>query len=100
MVKGQCGLIALLLLPWLATAANGINTLSEPQPLPGQDYQQQRMLNNQHRDQRRMQQQRQFENNRQKLRQTAPKNRQILPNGNQPQNPFDRTTPAVEPIKP
>ncbi|MCS3406754.1 hypothetical protein [Serratia sp. AKBS12] len=98
MMKHQYGFIALLLLPWLASAENGVTTLSGQQQFlnqRSQQQQQQRTLNNQQLDQRRLQQQRQFDNNQRKLLQTAPNNSQILPNGNQPANPFNRTTPAV-----
>ncbi|EFE96755.1 hypothetical protein [Serratia odorifera] len=98
MMIRQYGLIALLLMPWLASAENGVTTLSGQQQFlnqRSQQQQQQRTLNNQQLDQRRLQQQRQFDNNQQQLLQTAPKNRQMLPNGNQPNNPFKRTTPAV-----
>ncbi|WP_434462102.1 hypothetical protein ACMV5L_00990 [Serratia plymuthica] len=81
-------LYGLLLLSGLATAANGVTELSSQQQFlnqRNQQMQQQRMLNNQQLDQRSRQQQRQFDDNQQKL----------LPNGNQPRNPFNRTSPTV-----
>ncbi|CAI1987774.1 Uncharacterised protein [Serratia quinivorans] len=91
-------LYGLLLLSGLAGAANGVTELSSQQQFlnqRNQQAQQQRMLNNQQLDQRRLQQQRQFDNNQQQLLRTSPNGGKLLPNGNQPRNPFDRTTPAV-----
>ncbi|TFZ53820.1 hypothetical protein E5C26_01230 [Serratia proteamaculans] len=91
-------LYGLLLLSGLANAANGVTELSSQQQFlnqRNQQAQQQRMLNNQQLDQRRLQQQRQLDNNQQQLLKTSPNGGQLLPNGNQPRNPFDRTTPAV-----
>jgi len=91
-------LYGLLLLSGLATAANGVTELSSQQQFLNQrtqQTQQQRMLNNQQLDQRRLQQQRQFDNNQQQLQQTAPNGGELLPNGNQPRSPFNRTAPAV-----
>lgn len=87
-------LFALLLLPGLAAAANGVTDLRSQQQLLNQNSQQ-RLLNNRQMDQRRLQQQRQFDNQRQQLLQTAPNGGQLLPNGNQPRDPFNRTAPAV-----
>lgn len=92
-------LFALLLLPGLAAAAaNGVTDLRSQQQLLNQNSQQaqqQRLLNNRQMDQRRLQQQRQFDNQRQQLMQTTPNGGQLLPNGNQPRDPFNRTAPAV-----
>lgn len=91
-------LYGLLLLSGLATAANGVTELSSQQQFLNQrtqQTQQQRMLNNQQLDQRRLQQQRQFDNNQQQLQQTVPNGGKLLPNGNQPRSPFNRTAPAV-----
>ena len=91
-------LYGLLLLSGLATAANGVTELSSQQQFlnqRNQQTQQQRMLNNQQLDQRRLQQQRQFDNNQQQLQPNSPNGGQLLPNGNQPRNPFNRTTPSV-----
>lgn len=91
-------LYSLLLLSGLATAANGVTELSSQQQFFNrhtQQAQQRRMLNNQQLDQRRLQQQRQFDNNQQQLLRNAPNNGQLLPNGNQPRNPFNRTSPTV-----
>ncbi|UUW18535.1 hypothetical protein [Serratia ureilytica] len=91
-------LFALLLLPGLAAAANGVTDLRSQQQLlnqHSQQAQQQRLLNNRQMDQRRLQQQRQFDNQRQQLLQTAPNGGQLLPNSNQPRDPFNRTAPAV-----
>jgi type II secretory pathway pseudopilin PulG len=91
-------LYGLLLLSGLASATNGVTELSSQQKFLNQrdqQAQQQRMLNNQQLDQRRLQQQRQFDNNQQQLLRNSPNGGQLLPNGNQPRNPFDRTTPAV-----
>ena len=83
-------LYGLLLLSGLAAAANGVTELSSQQQFLNQ-----RTLNNQQLDQRRLQQQRQFDNNQQQLQQTAPNGGKLLPNGNQPRSPFNRTAPAV-----
>lgn len=91
-------LYGLLLLSGLATAANGVTELSSQQQFlnqRNQQAQQQRMLNNQQLDQRSRQQQRQFDDNQQKLLRNAPNGGQLLPNGNQPRNPFNRTSPTV-----
>lgn len=91
-------LYGLLLLSGLAMAANGVTELSSQQQFlnqRNQQAQQQRMLNNQQLDQRRLQQQRQFDKNQQKLLRNAPNSGQLLPNGNQPSNPFNRTSPTV-----
>ena len=90
-------LFALLWLPGPA-AANGVTDLRSQQQVlnqSSQQAQQQRQLNNQQMDQRRQQQQRQFDNQRQQLMQTTPNGGQLLPNGNQPRDPFNRTAPAV-----
>ncbi|CAI1084590.1 MAG TPA: hypothetical protein DHV72_03870 [Serratia grimesii] len=97
-MKSYHMLYSLLLLSGLAAAANGVTDLSSQQQFlnhRNQQVQQQRMLNNQQLDQRRLQQQRQFDNNQQQLQRNSPNNGQLLPNGNQPRNPFDRTTPSV-----
>ena len=73
-------LYGLLLLSGLATAANGVTELSSQQQFLNQrtqQTQQQRMLN------------------KQQLQQTAPNGGKLLPNGNQPRSPFNRTAPAV-----
>lgn len=92
----------LLLLPWLATAENGIIPLSQQQQFLNQrerQEQQQRILHNQQMEQRRQQQQYQLKMQQPKLlpdnvnsnpllpmNANSPK---MLPNGNQPLNPFE-----------
>lgn len=98
----------LLLMPWLATAENGVTTLSQQQHFldqRDQQMQQQRMLNNQQMEQRREQQNYQLKFNQPKMlpdngnnnpmRPMTTQSGGMLQSGNQPRNPFDRTTPSV-----
>ncbi|WP_230469433.1 MULTISPECIES: hypothetical protein [Gibbsiella] len=94
MMKTPALFIALLLLAWQAGAQN-LNAAAGVQPLNQDSVQQQRMLDNQQREQRRLQQQRQFDANQQRLQQTSPGNSRLIPNNNQPRSPFDRSAPSV-----
>ncbi len=97
-------LAVLLLLPWLATAENGVTPLSQQQGFLNP--QQQRVLNNQQMEQRRQQQSYQLKMNQPKMlpysgnnnpMQPMMTNSNRQPNGNQPLNPFNQAAPAIPP---
>ncbi|TQI78290.1 hypothetical protein FHU10_1706 [Serratia fonticola] len=101
-------MFALLLLPWLAVAANGVTPLSQQQPFLNhgdQQWQQQRILNNQQMEQRRQQQGYELKMNQPKMLSDNPGNnpmrpmntnsKTLLQNGGVARNPFNNTAPVV-----
>ncbi|MGF6192311.1 hypothetical protein [Serratia sp. 2723] len=101
-------LFALLLLPWLAVAENGVTTLSQQQQFlhhSDQQWQQQRVLNNQQMEQRHQQQGYPLKMNQPKMLSDNPGGNPMRPmnanrntmlqNGGGPRNPFNNTPPVV-----
>lgn len=105
-MRRQLIMATLLWLPCLATAENGVTTLSQQQQFLNQrdqQAQQQRMLNNQQMEQR-QQQGYPLKANQPKMlpyngninpMQPQMNNGKMLQNGGQPVNPFNQTAPVI-----